>query len=268
MPIGLMKDLDNATLEYVQTFFHTYYAPNNAVLVLAGDFQPKTARGLIESYFGSIPRRPDPPKPDIAEPGTTRAKSESVLDPFATTPATLLAWPGPPAGDPDAPVLDLVYTLLFKQETQRCWADIGGGERWIYAFQGGLEDHPGPALFRVLTIHRSDIKSTTIRDEIFAQIRRLQNELPSKEEVDRVRTRFLADYYRREVEPLNTRAYNLAIGKLWMDAPDHFFTQMDRYLTITPEQIQAAAKKYLVPEKCTFLAVKTSKMKDEKEGTE
>lgn len=268
LPIGSMADLDAASLEYVQTFFKTYYAPNNAVLALVGDFNPKEAHDLIEKQFGSIPRGSDPPRPDLSEPKPLVGQTVTITDTFASVPALFMAWRTPPVNDPDSAALDLLNTLLFQQETQRALSDIGGGDRWILQFQGGQEDHRGPSLFRLVALYRPDVKAETIKNEILVQIERLKSQPPSKEEMERVRTRYLADHYRREVEPLNRRAFNLAVDTLWLNDPNFYFTQMERYHSVTPEQVQAVAKKYLMEKNCAVVIVRTSKQPTEKEDQE
>src|SRR4051794_38200290 len=80
--IGSMEDLDAATVEDVQEFFRVYYAPNNAVLTIAGDFDSDEARALVEKYFGTIPSQPAPPPVDVSEPEEVAARSEIYRDPF------------------------------------------------------------------------------------------------------------------------------------------------------------------------------------------
>ncbi len=81
--IGSMKDLNAATIQDVQQFFRIYYAPNNAVLTLVGDFQPAEALAKIKKYFGDIPAQPAPPVPDLAEPKQTAERRKTIEDPFA-----------------------------------------------------------------------------------------------------------------------------------------------------------------------------------------
>src|SRR5262245_24743493 len=84
---GDMADLDAATLADAQSFFDTYYAPNNAVLVVAGDFDPAAARAWVAKYFASIPARAQPARPDLAEPPQLAEKRNSYVDRLAPRPA-------------------------------------------------------------------------------------------------------------------------------------------------------------------------------------
>jgi zinc protease len=99
--IGSMEDLDDATIEDVREFFRVYYAPNNAVLALVGDFDPAEARALVEKYFASIPAQPRPAPPDVSEPPEVASGYELYRDQFAQLPALMLGWKIPPRRTPD-----------------------------------------------------------------------------------------------------------------------------------------------------------------------
>jgi predicted Zn-dependent peptidase len=97
---GDLSDLDAATLDDAASFFKTYYAPNNAALVVTGDFDPKEARRWITNWFGGIASVPQPAKPDISEPRQEREKRETRSDPLASRPAIGFAYHVPPRYTP------------------------------------------------------------------------------------------------------------------------------------------------------------------------
>src|SRR4030095_16180660 len=90
--IGSMEDLNAASVDDVATFFKTYYAPNNAVLSIVGDVDTKKTTALIEKYFGTIARQPDPKRPDLKEPAHTAERRSTLEDPLARLPHVDLAW--------------------------------------------------------------------------------------------------------------------------------------------------------------------------------
>src|SRR5690606_33505741 len=98
---GDLEDLEAATLEDVQSFFEQYYAPNNAVLVVVGDFEPARARGWIEQYFGGIPSVELAAKPDIGEPRQTQEKRAVKPDPLANRPALGIGYHMPERDTPE-----------------------------------------------------------------------------------------------------------------------------------------------------------------------
>ena len=84
-------------MDDVTKFFKTYYAPNNAVLVLAGDIDVPAAKKLVETYFGDIPAQPQPKHPDMTEPAAVKPRTEVYKDPLAQVPAVVIGYPGPQA---------------------------------------------------------------------------------------------------------------------------------------------------------------------------
>ena len=92
--IGSFEDLNAASVEDVAKFFKTYYAPDNAVLVLVGDIQIPETKKLIETYFGDIPAQPKPRTPDLAEP-SPKPRSDVYHDPLAKVPGVIIGYPGP-----------------------------------------------------------------------------------------------------------------------------------------------------------------------------
>ena len=94
--IGSFEDLNAATVDDVAKFFRTYYAPNNAVMVIVGDIQIPQTRKLIEEYFGDIPSQPKLAKPDLSEPATPAPRSDTYRDAHARVPGVIIGYPAPP----------------------------------------------------------------------------------------------------------------------------------------------------------------------------
>src|SRR5690242_3686525 len=99
--IGSFEDLNAASIEDVTKFFKTYYAPNNAVLVIVGDIQTTDARNLVETYFGDIPSQPQPKHPDMTEPADFKGRSLVYKDQHAQVPGVVIGFPGPKRRSPD-----------------------------------------------------------------------------------------------------------------------------------------------------------------------
>src|SRR5712692_4560991 len=115
--IGSMKDLDAATVEDIRESFRIYYAPNNAVLSIAGDFDREVAQALVRKYFATIPRQPDPPPVDIDEPDEVAQNRDTFLDKLAPVPAFAVGWKILPRRTPDFYALSLACDLLSRRDT-------------------------------------------------------------------------------------------------------------------------------------------------------
>jgi len=117
--IGSMEDLNAASVDDVATFFKTYYAPNNAVLTIVGDIDTKKTTALIEKYFGSINKQPQPKRPDLAEKPHTAERRSTLEDPLSRLARVDIAWLTPPAGTPDFDALDVVSWVLSSGRSAR-----------------------------------------------------------------------------------------------------------------------------------------------------
>ncbi|MET0647715.1 MAG: pitrilysin family protein, partial [Pyrinomonadaceae bacterium] len=143
--IGSMEDLDAATVEDVQEFFRIYYAPNNAVVTIVGDFDSAEARALVEKYFASIPPQPAPPPVDVSEPAEVTARSELYRDPFAQLPAIMLGWKVPARRTPDFYALSLGSDLLLDGDSSRLYQRLVKDEESVVGIQGGMGERRGPS---------------------------------------------------------------------------------------------------------------------------
>jgi predicted Zn-dependent peptidase len=136
--IGSFEDLNAATVEDVRQFFKTHYAPNNAVLSIAGDFQAAAAKKTIADYFAAIPSQPQPEPPDLAEPGTPQSRSETVKDALAQVPALVVGWPGPRRRSPDFYALEMLDVVLTGGDSSRFQQDLVKGKQSIVSYEASL----------------------------------------------------------------------------------------------------------------------------------
>src|SRR5437016_2499796 len=111
--IGSFEDLNSSSVADVARFFKTYYAPDNAALVIVGDIQIPDARKLIETYFGDIPSQPPPKRPDFAEPADFHGRTQTHKDSLAKVPGVIIGYPGPKRRSPDyyaMVMIDAIWT--------------------------------------------------------------------------------------------------------------------------------------------------------------
>ena len=260
--IGSMADLDAAGLADVQSFFKTYYAPNNATLVLVGDFDPRQAREMVTRAFSDIPKQPAPPAPDLTEPVQVAEKRDTLTDPLARLPALLLAWHGPSLNDPDAYAVDILSYLLFQGESSRGYQEIVKKRKLALGLQGGLQGQRGPSLFTLTSIYPPNVKQADLEQAIYAQIEAIQQSAPSVDELNRIKTRLRASRYTGGggglggLDTMLGRAIVIADYAVFQGDPNLVNTELERYMAVTPEQVQAAAKKYFTPQNRSVLEVK------------
>jgi zinc protease len=252
--IGSMEDLDDATIEDVREFFRIYYAPNNAVLAICGDFDTAEARALVERYFASIPAQPAPPPVDVGEPEGVAARGETYPDPFAQLPAIMLGWKVAARRSEDYYSLSLASDLLLDGDSSRLYQKLVKGEESVVAIQGGVGERRGPSTIYVFAIPKPGRTTQEIRATIHEEIKRLADEGPAPEEMEKLRNTLLNDAVRSRQSTLY-RAQRLAEYELYDGDPNLFNTELERYLAVTPDEIQRAVGKYLLTDDYSVMEV-------------
>ncbi|HZG52048.1 MAG TPA: pitrilysin family protein [Pyrinomonadaceae bacterium] len=252
--IGSMQDLDDATIEDIREFFRIYYAPNNAVLVVVGDFDPAEARALIEKYFATIPRQPTPPGVDVSEPLEVAAPFETYRDPFAQLPALMLGWKAPARRTPDAYALTLASELLLEGESSRFYQKLVKGDESVVAIQGGIGERRGPSSLYLFAIPKPGRSTEDIRRTINEEIARLAAEGPTGEEMEKLRNSLLNDAVRGRQTTMY-RAQRLAEYTLYDGDPCLVNTEIERYLAVTPAQIKEVVARYLHTDNHAFIEI-------------
>ena len=252
--IGSMEDLDAATVEDVREFFRVYYAPNNAVLTVCGDFDPAEARALVEKYFASIPSQAPPPAVDVSEPEEVAARSEVYRDPFAQLPAIMLGWKVPPRRTPDFYALSLGSDLLLDGDSSRLYQRLVKDEESVVGIQGGMGERRGPSTLYVFAIPKPGHTTEAIRATIQEEVERLGTEGPTPGEMEKLRNTLLNDAVRSRQSTL-FRAQRLAEYTLYDGDPHLFNTELERYLAVTPEQIRDAVARYLLTDNHSVMEV-------------
>jgi predicted Zn-dependent peptidase len=252
--IGSMEDLDAATVEDVQEFFRVYYAPNNAVLTICGDFDSEEASTLVEKYFASIPSQPAAPPVDVSEPEEVAARSEVYRDPFAQLPAIMLGWKAPARRTPDFYPLNLGSDLLLDGDSSRLYQRLVKDEESVVGIQGGMGERRGPSTLYVFAIPKPGHTTAAIRATIQEEVERLGTEGPTPEEMEKLRNTLLNDAVRSRQSTL-FRAQRLAEYTLYDGDPHHFNTEVEHYLAVTPEQIREAVRRYLLTDNHSVMEV-------------
>ena len=242
--IGSMEDLDAATIDDVREFFRIYYAPNNAVLSVVGDFDGVEARALIDKYFGSIPSQPLPPPVDVAEPEAVAVPQETFYDPLAPAPAFVLGWKVPARRTTDFYALSLAGTLLFEGDSSRLYQKLVKGDESVVSIEGGVDERRGPSALYIFALPKPGEDVETIRKQIFDEIRHLAADGPTAAEMEKLRNSLSNDAVRGRQSTMY-RAQRLAEFALYDSDPRLVDSELDHYLNVTAADIKHAAATYL-----------------------
>jgi zinc protease len=259
--IGSFEDLEAAGVDDVSKFFKTYYAPNNAVLVIAGDFETAEAKKLVEQYFGGIPSQPQPARLDMTEPGRTNGKSEVVQDQHARVPGLVIGWPAPKRHSDEWYALGMLDAVLTGGESCRMQLDLVKGKQTLIQFQAGLgwpfesfNDFKDPGEYAAFVLYKPNYKAQQIVDEIQQEIDLVAKDGVGAKELDRVK----AVLRYAKVSGLQSslgRAQLLGQYELLDGKPEMVDQDFTNLFKVTSEQIQAAAKKYLTAARRDVLVI-------------
>ena len=259
--IGSYQDLESASVEDVARFFKTYYAPNNAALVIVGDIQTDDAKKLVETYFGDIASQPQPKHPDMTEPAGFEPTTKVVKDPRARVPGVIMGFQGPKRRSPDYYALNMVDAILTLGDSSRLRQDLVKGKQSVLQFEANLGwpfssslDYRDPAPYAMFVLYKPNFTAKQIVDQLQEEITRLQATPVDAKEFDRVKTQLRANAI-NQMQGSLSRARTLAQYAITDGDPALINTELDAMLAVTPAQVQAAAKKYLTPDRRAILEI-------------
>ena len=242
--IGSMEDLDAATIEDIKEFFRIYYAPNNAVITVVGDFDNDEARALVEKYFGSIPAQPVPPPADVSEPKAVAIREETFSDPLAPAPAFVLGWKIPERRTQDFYALSLAGTLLFEGDSSRLYQKLVKGDESVVSIEGGVDERRGPSALYIFALPKPDEDVTRIREQIFDEIKRIAADGPTDAEMEKLKNSLCNDAVRGRQSTMY-RAQRLAEFALYDSDPRLVDSELDHYLAVTADDIKRALARHV-----------------------
>ncbi len=253
---GDLAELEAATLEDVQKFFKTYYAPNNAVLVVVGDTTAADVRKLAEKHFGSIPRQPLPPPADISEPPQKETKHSTREDKLARTPALAIAWHLPERMTKDFFALSVLDPLIVGDESARLHQKLVRQDRLAmsvigaFNFLGNNWDVKGPMLFTMRVDYLNDKTAQQVLDAVETVLAEVRTKGVSEAELAQAKTA-LRSAFLEDMEggfmPRFGRANLLGAFALFDDDPKRINTILDELDKVTVEDVKAAAGRWFVP---------------------
>jgi zinc protease len=252
---GDFADLDAATLEDVRTFFRTYYAPNNAVLLMIGDLDPSETFSLAKRYFEDIPRGPSPPRADVSEPPQTAERSGEIPEKFGPLAAIAVGYTMPPRGTRDWSTAGIIDRILHGGRAGRVYRRLVLEKQIAIEADGGTEllDTNGPTQMVTRIFPKPEISTEEAIGAFDGVILDLALGGTTAEELDPVKVKMRADYYSMleggmgSFMPRFGLMHYLATFTLFDGDPDRVNTILDEFLAVTPAEVKSLAQTILVP---------------------
>ncbi|NVK52885.1 MAG: insulinase family protein [Flavobacteriaceae bacterium] len=242
--IGYIKDLDAAKLSEFQDFYNKWYMPNNAVLVVAGDFKKPQAKQWIKAYFGAIPKRTLPERITIVEPERTQEKRVKEYDANIQIPAFILAYKTPSMRAREAKVLDVISTILSNGKSSRLYKKMVDTKKealQVGSFSRPLKDY---SVYSILALPLGKTSLATLEKSMDEEILKLQTELVSDQELQKVRNIFENNFVNSNSN-IQGIANTLARNYLLVGDTNRINKELEIINSITKEEIRTVAKKYL-----------------------
>jgi zinc protease len=256
--IGSLADLDAAEVEDVNDFFRTYYAPNNATITIAGDFDPAEAKRLVQQYFGEIPRGPAmPPRPSVA-PVVLAKDTFLVLEDRVQLPRAFYTWPTVKLYEKDDAALDVLASVMASGKNSRLYKRLVYDMQVAQSVSASQYSSKLAGRFEIDITPKPGQSLAAIDKVVQEELQKLMSEAISERELQRVRNSYRSSFLNRLASNLGKsevlNSYNYMAG-----TPDYVQQDAARYEQVTQADVQRVARSYLGRPKVVLTVVPEGK---------
>ena len=260
---GDLKDLDAANLADTKDFFKTYYAPNNAVLAVVGDFEPAEAKAWVQKYYGNIPSAPQPPKPDLSEPRQEQEQRFVQDDKLATKPALAFAYHMPERNTPEYYALVMLDQILLQGNDSRLYQALVQKRGYTNNVSGGINsdlgnqfNYNGPMLWMGNLVYDPTVRADSVVHVLDQEINRLAKTGIDQATMDLAMVKIRSAFYDQVSGSDNFgRADLLAAFALFDNDPARINRIESEFRKVTPALMQQTIKEYLRPSNRTIITI-------------
>lgn len=250
--IGSMADLDKATIQDFTDFYKIYYAPNNAVLAISGDVDPKVTLEKVQKYFGGIASQPPAPKPDTAEPPQNGEKRRTIDDALARLVLIDTGYHIPGGLTPDMDALSALASVLGTGRSSRLYDSLVRRQQLAVQIYSGSSAQKGPGLFYLEAVAAPGKPPAEVEAAMYAEVEKIQKGTIESWELEKARNgakRSLVGAIRNSLQ----RAILLARYGVFYNDPGVINTRYERIAAVTAADVQRVARQYLVPSNRTVV---------------
>lgn len=241
--IGWMEDIQNFSPEDCVGFYRTFYAPNNATVVVVGDLRERDLLAAIVKEYGALPSQPIPPEDIHPEPPQLDARDLEVRKPTATQ-KLLLAFKGPALGDADHATLSVLSEVLFGGRSARLYRSLVVEKELATDIRGWVSTFRDPGLFECWATARGEHTTHDIQrvmDEAFA---RVCSDVVSDDELARAKARLELGQL-QQLETIPGKAEQIGFYETVLGDPTHAFQRVEAYRRVTVGDLRRVARRYL-----------------------
>lgn len=247
--IGWESDIKNWTKQDLENYFHTYYAPNNCVVVISGDVKFDEVKMLAEKYFGSIPSGPEPRKVHTIEP-TQTGERRVFVQREVPTPYLMITYHVPQSGGEDYYALDLLNSILSQGRSSRLYSSLVEDSQLALEADSYYGEAFDPTLFYFLGICNDGIKASELEKAMLDEIQKIIDEGINENELQKVKNQKLMEFY-KTLETINGMSNTIGTYELFFGDYKKLFSAPDDYKKVTADDIKRVAAKYFTKENRT-----------------
>ena len=262
--IGYPADLKAATVADVAQFFRTYYVPNNATLVIAGDVKFDDVKRLVEKYFSWLPRSPEPKRPQYKSPAPITKEIVINTTDDVQVPRVYLTWRGPAGFTADEPSLDTVAAILGDGKSSRLYKRLVYDEKIAQSVSAGFSGEQIGGSFEIVVTAKPGTDPKRLIKEISEEVAKISTTAPDAKELERAQNSQEASFL-NGLEPTLSRAIQLASYDVLAKDPDYFAKDLARRRAVTTTQVRDVAARYLKPNARVVLTITPGKKPQEKQ---
>jgi zinc protease len=243
--IGSIADLEAASIADVRAFHATYYRPDNAMLIVVGDFDPKALDALVDKYFGGI-KAPSTPFPRVTakEPARTAPKTVTTYGPNVPLPAVGVTWLAPAASDSDGAPLTVLDALLSGGDSSRLNQSLVYRQQIAQSVFSAFDERQQPGLFYVGAIMAEGKTVQQGEQALLAEVARLRDQPVGAAELDKAKTVLIAQDLRQR-EPVYGRGYAFGYANYVEGAVSKVNDDLKAIQAVTAADVQRVARTYL-----------------------
>lgn len=252
--IGYMKDLNAATMDDMKEFYRVHYAPNNAVVVIAGAVKTATAKKLVEKYYGAIPSQRLPAKDYAQEPKQSSPRTVNLTR-QVQAPLFAVVYPAPKAGEADAYTMDLLSNILSEGQSSRLYNRLVYRSELMSSISSSNYTPQDPGLFRVVGFMKPGADMEKALSAVYGELYKMRTQLVSDDELEKAKNQVMFDYV-NGLKTVAGKAQALAANEVIFGDYSQLFKDLKKYQSVTKEDIKSAASRYLMPEQRSVLRVR------------
>ncbi|HUJ60216.1 MAG TPA: pitrilysin family protein [Kofleriaceae bacterium] len=256
--IGYTTDIKAAALGDVTRFFKTYYVPNNATMVIAGDVRFAEVKALVEKYFGWIPRGRDPVRPTYRTPAPITHQVDVTTTDDVQVPRVYLEWRGPATFSADEAPLDMAAAILGDGKSSRLYKRLVYDEKIAQAVTVGNQDEQLAGTFEIVVTAKPGTDPKRLVAEVSEEVAKLAAAEPSAAELERAQNAHESEFL-AGLEPTLQRAILVASYDVLAHDAGYFPKDVARYRAVTTAQVRAVAARYLPPNARVVLTINPGK---------